>query len=71
MKEKQEKMRKPYTMTDRARAQRVAAAHRRRAVVKEWATVKIDRRLLEWTKSRFGTANEALETLRQMEGGNV
>lgn len=71
-KPKQEKQtaRKPYTMTEAAHRQRIAASHTRKAIVKDWKTTKVSASLLGWCKSRFGTANEALSTFREMmEGG--
>lgn len=60
-----------YTMSEAARRQRLTAAKSRKSVVREWATVKIDVRNSEWCKRRFGTVNEAIETLKEMEGKNV
>ena len=60
-----------YTLSEAARRQRIKAAKMRKALVNEWATVKIDVRNSEWCKRRFGTVNEAIETLKEMEGKNV
>lgn len=61
--------RKPYTMSRKAHAQRVAAAHSRPALTRDWTTVKIAAENAEFCKREFGTPNEAVNTLREMTGG--
>lgn len=57
-----------YTMSKKALAQRVAAAHSRPALTREWRTVKIAAANADYCKASFGTANEAINTLREMNG---
>lgn len=65
------KEKRKYTMTEKALAQRRNAGRARPNVVRDWITVKIGKDNNRWIRSKFGTVNEALTTLREMHRGKI